>query len=228
MNNKINPNIRYSPAVCIINDNLSNKKKYDKLSIYNTVLMHIFETLNSKYGIHASIDDEMILHFLIPIPDTCIHANDRISYTRKIGRKIQTMLKDTFKFTSNVIIGSSTDQWNQVRINHNELLSLPYNILAASPLDSIIHIHDIGASRLLAQPTLTDSINRFYLEYFAPLQELPKENIGVILDTVSNYIESNFNYRETARIMNVHHNTVRNRLETFSVTTGLEIGRAHV
>ena len=37
------------------------------------------------------------------------------------------------------------------------------------------------------------------------------------------YIQSGFNFRETARILNVHHNTVRNRMEQFSDLTGLTI-----
>ena len=44
-----------------------------------------------------------------------------------------------------------------------------------------------------------------------------------ILETLKVYVECGFNYREAARILNVHHNTIRYRLEQFSDITGLEI-----
>lgn len=218
----IDPNIEYAPAMAVMT--AKTKKKSGEVSIFDSAIHNSFEQLNCRYNIHACIDENEIFHFLIPINKLWDTNHNIILYCRQYGRRIQKLLQESFpdKYVQ-LLIGSSTPAWEDIQNKHREISSI-FNLLKEKkPSDSVTHIHDLGASSLLLQPEIANRLPDFYNEYFTPLLELETNIQTNILETLKTYIEVGFSFREASRTLNIHHNTVRYRMEQFSNLTGLEI-----
>lgn len=76
----------------------------------------------------------------------------------------------------------------------------------------IYHFGRLGVYRLLNLPEVNDEMKLFYEEYLMPLVEYDKKNNANFIDTLRSYISCGYNYRETAKSLYVHPNTVRYRI----------------
>lgn len=68
----------------------------------------------------------------------------------------------------------------------------------------------LGFYRLLKLPDVSQEMERYYEDYLKPLEQ--KDNSSELIDTLICFIESGYNYRETAQKMYLHPNTVRYRI----------------
>ena len=62
----------------------------------------------------------------------------------------------------------------------------------------------------------------FYSEYLMPLVEYDQKNNANLIDTLKDYINCGYNYRETSKILYVHPNTVRYRISIIEKLTRLD------
>jgi purine catabolism regulator len=74
----------------------------------------------------------------------------------------------------------------------------------------IFDYNKLGCYRLLCQPGLDKELSRFCYDYLQPLRHVQEEND--LLHTLINYIECNYNYKDTAEKMYLHVNTIRYRV----------------
>ncbi|NLL19016.1 MAG: hypothetical protein GX262_08315 [Clostridia bacterium] len=75
----------------------------------------------------------------------------------------------------------------------------------------IYDFSDLGFYRLLKLPDVKQEMIKYYEDYLKPLRvnDSPDENL---INTLSCFIESNYNYSDTAKKMYIHPNTVRYRI----------------
>lgn len=218
----IDPDLEYAPVLAVLTS--KTKEKYSDFSIFDTAIHSSFEQLNHRYNIHSCIDDNSAFHFLIPINKLWDTQYDIIMYSRQYGRRIQKLLQDSFPDRHvQLLIGSIAHHWEDIGTRHDEISRGLELLREKKGADSVIHIHDLGASTLLMLPEVTAMLPDFYMEYFAPILELEAGIQANLLVTLKTYIEFGFSFREAGRVLNVHHNTVRYRMEQFSNLTGLDI-----
>ncbi|KUO49259.1 MAG: hypothetical protein APF76_02985 [Desulfitibacter sp. BRH_c19] len=90
----------------------------------------------------------------------------------------------------------------------------------------LFHFSSLGFYRLLNLPEVNDEIRLFYNEYLIPLVEYDRNNNADLIETLSIYISCGYNYRETAKCLYVHPNTVRYRVSTIERLTQLDLKSA--
>ncbi|RGY99945.1 PucR family transcriptional regulator [Clostridium sp. AM58-1XD] len=219
---QINPNMIYCPAVARFH---ASPCLEERLSIYNPSAINFFDQLNQRYGIHGCMDNNFQIHLLIPVSADLQDRSLIVQYLRKSGQQIKKLLYEFFHdFSYSAIIGFVAESWQNIPQKHALILSC-MDKLDMPPAESVILLHDMGGSCLLAQPGIEPYLKDFYKEYFSPIDAMDSQARQRIIETLNAYIETRFNFREAARILSLHHNTIRNRLEEFSNLTGLEITR---
>lgn len=221
---QIDPWMRYSPVLAQFVSSCS--QNYQDISIYNPKVHSCFDQLCQKYNIHSSIGQDGLFRFLIPTNSLWDTWHDIVTYSRQYGKRIQSVLQAAFPDrVIHILIGQAALDWEDIPVKYRDTLALMKTMKDKTSLyhPALMHIHDIGASFLLLQPKIYDRLPEFYREFFSPLSQADTTMQDNILETLKVYVECGFNYREAARILNVHHNTIRYRLEQFSDITGLEI-----
>ena len=78
----------------------------------------------------------------------------------------------------------------------------------------VYHFGDLGFFRLLKLPDVRGELLQYCRDYLDPILEPDKsgEKSYELLNTLQNYVECCYNYRETGRRMYLHPNTVRYRI----------------
>ena len=221
---QIDPWLKYSPVLAQLASSCG--QDYQDISIYNAKVHNCFEQLYQKYNIHSSIGQDGLFRFLIPINSLWNTYHDIVTYSRQYGKRIQSVLQTAFPDrTIHILIGQAAQSWEEIPAKYQDTLALMNTMKDKTALyhPALMHIHDIGASFLLLQPGIYDRLPEFYREFFSSLSQVDTTVQDNILETLKVYVECGFNYREASRILNVHHNTIRYRLEQFSNITGLEI-----
>ena len=82
---------------------------------------------------------------------------------------------------------------------------------------------NLGIYRLFSHPALQDEIRRYVNELLKPLRQYDKENQADLVETLKVFIENRGNYRKTAELLHVHHNTVRYRLNVICEISHFDI-----
>ena len=196
----------------------------ERISIYNPVVVRLLEQLSQKRGIHGFTDKEGRLHLLILLGDNTWKARELLAASRKICAGVMKTVQGYFPdLTVQMTGGRWGSGWEGVKIRHEELCHTVESGKSQSVEAGLLHIHDMGMGVFLANPQVRTYLDEFLEEYFEPLEELGPEVREHVVEAVDTYIRAGFNTREAARLLDVHHNTVRNRLEQFVTLTGLDL-----
>ncbi|WP_207636812.1 PucR family transcriptional regulator [Hungatella hathewayi] len=196
----------------------------ERISIYNPVVVRLLEQLSQKRGIHGFTDKEGRLHLLILLGDNTWKARELLAASRKICAGVMKTVQGYFPdLTVQMTVGRWGSGWEGVKIRHEELCHTVESGKSQSVEAGLLHIHDMGMGVFLANPQVRTYLDEFLEEYFEPLEELGPEVREHVVEAVDTYIRAGFNTREAARLLDVHHNTVRNRLEQFVTLTGLDL-----
>lgn len=196
----------------------------ERISIYNPVVVRLLEQLSQKRGIHGFTDKEGRLHLLILLGDNTWKARELLAASRKICAGVMKTVQGYFPdLTVQMSVGRWGRGWEGVKRRHEELCHTVESGKSQSVEAGLLHIHDMGMGVFLANPQVRTYLDEFLEEYFEPLEELGPEVREHVVEAVDTYIRAGFNTREAARLLDVHHNTVRNRLEQFVTLTGMDL-----
>ncbi|WP_412050339.1 PucR family transcriptional regulator [Hoeflea sp. Naph1] len=76
-----------------------------------------------------------------------------------------------------------------------------------------VHLYDeTGFYRLFSRSSMQPDVQRFVHEWLGTLIEHDQKHKVNLLETFRTFLDCDTNYRETARTLNIHHNTVRYRI----------------
>ncbi len=138
-------------------------------------------------------------------------SDDQADYLQSID-KLYEQLRDTLKDPQMIIgigraatfmdVGKSFEEAKNA-IAIGSCLNLNPKIYSFSKL---------GFYRLLKLPDVAQEMVKYYNDYLKPLQNKRGNNNSVLINTLTCFIESGYNYRDTATIMYMHPNTVRYRI----------------
>lgn len=84
---------------------------------------------------------------------------------------------------------------------------------------------ELGPYSLLVKLVDTEETEQFLNQYIYPLAKSDEENNTELLKTMKTFVTTGCNYRETAKHMYVHHNTIRYRLETVEKILGIDFNQ---
>ncbi|MEO9613581.1 MAG: PucR family transcriptional regulator ligand-binding domain-containing protein [Nitratireductor sp.] len=84
-----------------------------------------------------------------------------------------------------------------------------------------VHLYDeTGFYRLFSKSAMQPDVHRFVHEWLGTLIEHDETHRIDLIETFRVFLDCNGNYRETARLLNMHHNTVRYRISQIIEMTG--------
>lgn len=201
----------------------------ERINIYNPVIVRLLEQLFQKREIHGFADMEGRLHLLVPLGEKSWKARELLAGSRKTCAGVLKTIQGYFPDLSvEMIAGRWGSGWEGMKARHEELLNTARSVILQKQGDQpgLVHIHDLGLGVILSDLKVRTYLEDFLSEYFEPVEDLGPAARDSVMEAVSTYIKAGFNTREAARCLNVHHNTVRNRLEQFMTLTGLDLKRS--
>jgi purine catabolism regulator len=77
----------------------------------------------------------------------------------------------------------------------------------------VTHFEDLGLFRIVSMAENPASLERFCLDVIGPLVAYDQKNDTNLVETVRTFLEQNQNSTKTARLLYIHYNTLRYRLE---------------
>ncbi|WP_164749876.1 PucR family transcriptional regulator [Nitratireductor alexandrii] len=84
-----------------------------------------------------------------------------------------------------------------------------------------VHLYDeTGFYRLFSKSAMQPDVHRFVHEWLGMLIDHDETHRIDLIETFRVFLDCNGNYRETARLLNIHHNTVRYRISQINELTG--------
>jgi purine catabolism regulator len=84
----------------------------------------------------------------------------------------------------------------------------------------ITHYEDLGLFRIVSIAESLTSLERFCLDAIGPLIDYDRENEADLASTLRTFLEQNQNSTKTAKILFIHYNTLRYRLERINAILG--------
>ena len=84
----------------------------------------------------------------------------------------------------------------------------------------ITHYEDLGLFRIVSIAESLTSLERFCLDAIGPLLDYDKENDTDLASTLRTFLEQNQNSTKTAKILFIHYNTLRYRLDRINAILG--------
>lgn len=201
----------------------------ERITVYNPVVVRLLEQVYQKWKIHGFSDSRGRLQFLIPYEKEDRTPPQMLSAGRKISSGLQKTVQGYFPdLEVQVVTGRPGKGWDGLKKRHRELMETAEFLKEEKGEQGeqpLLHLHDLGIQVLLANQQVRGELNDWMEEYFWPLEQLEPGVRQKILEAARAYVKAGFNTREAARLLGVHHNTIRNRLEQILILTGLEISR---
>lgn len=195
----------------------------ERITVYNPVVVRLLEQVYQKWKIHGFSDSRGRLQFLIPHEKEDRTPPQMLSAGRKVSAGLKKAVQGYFPdLEVQVVTGRPGKGWDGLKKRHRELMEAAEFLKEEQPL---LHLHDLGIPVLLAKKQVRGELNDWMEEYFWSLEQLEPGARQKILEAAGAYVKAGFNTREAARLLGVHHNTIRNRLEQILIQTGLEISR---
>ncbi len=181
---------------------------------FNSKIVNVFDEICMD-AIDSVVTGVLDLHTVFgPIENDSIVmyiSNDQENYLlliNKLYEQLNVALKDP-----NMIIGiGRATTFMDVGKSFEEA---KYSIKIGSCLNlnpKIYSFGGLGFYRLLRLPDVNPEIVRYCDDYLKPLQKKEENKNSVFINTLTCFIENGYNYRDTARIMYLHPNTVRYRI----------------
>ena len=85
---------------------------------------------------------------------------------------------------------------------------------------NIARLDEIGVYKLFSHPAIQEDVREYVRNWLQPLIDHDAANGKQLVTTLSVFLEANGNYREAARLMRLHHNTIRYRIEQIQRLSG--------
>ncbi|ATW24860.1 PucR family transcriptional regulator [Candidatus Formimonas warabiya] len=183
-------------VVIISFDNMSNE--LHEINFINDI-DYLITKIFGRQTVFGLVENK---HFVLFIP------NDLDKYSsllNKIYHEVINVLKVT-----NIIIGLGRPATFQDVAKSYEEAKIAIQIGSCLDLNPrIYYFHELGFFRILK---VSQEVNQYYEDYLKPLTKQSGESDVDLLETLECFFESGCNYRETAKKMFMHPNTVRYRI----------------
>ncbi|MEG3067714.1 MAG: PucR family transcriptional regulator ligand-binding domain-containing protein [Syntrophaceticus schinkii] len=181
-------------VIVSLGDDAVNTMDEQKMNVIDGIVTRCLGTKN----IFGFLDNNMVIY----LP----HKEQHISLLNKLYVEISKNFPDC-----EVVMGISRPAvFSDVSKSYEEAKSA-IHIGTCLNLDTKIYLFgNLGFYRLLKLPDIYEEMVKYYMDYLKPLQD--QKNSIDLINTLSYFIENNYNYRKTAEQLYVHPNTIRYRI----------------
>lgn len=188
---------------------------------------HVFRAVTSLF--HAKMDTDHVLvssldstRFLLLIPETDAAGFHIDGGTDCIERYVAEVTAIQAALDWNAGISQATGVTHLDRALEQADYALSHSLKSGQKCQAKLH-DETGLYRLLSHPAMQHDVSRFIDEWLEPLLLYDRRRNTRLVATLRAFLDNNGNYRETARLMHVHHNTVRYRISQIYTLTRREI-----
>lgn len=184
-------------------------KSYDIFKYFKSFLhAHNFKLL-------MGMNEKDTIIFLIPCDGLC---SDNIIKT--IIDAKERLINENKKLRIAVGIGKNYESIDKIPLSYKEA-SIACKVSMA--LNQDCKYSEIGVYSLLVELLDFAETDDYLDRLIYPIVDYDEKNNSEIFQTLETFINFNSNYRETARAMFVHHNTIRYRLKLAEKIIGLDL-----
>ncbi|KQL49977.1 hypothetical protein AN963_09955 [Brevibacillus choshinensis] len=171
-------------------------------------------------------------HYLLGIDKenhiVCLYPSDMLDkgFHDNTAETFISLLRglESFNTRLNWAIGISqkTDLYS-LPDGYRESLKALYHGIRVSGYKSVQLYQEMGIYRLLTHPALMEEALHYVREILDPLLNYDRANQANLVNTLKVFLDQEGNYRDTAKELFVHHNTVRYRVQLIERQTGRDL-----
>ncbi len=174
-----------------------------------------YDVLNEKFEkIISGIFGKHILFGLISPRKMAMYVNyNKTAYAGQIDLLYELLVKTFPRDDINIGVGRPGGI-DSIQTSYQEALAAIVVGACMGFTRQVYHFGDLGFFRLLKLPDVRGELLQYCRDYLDPILKPDKsgEKSYEFLNTLQNYVECCYNYRETGRRMYLHPNTVRYRI----------------
>ena len=181
-----------------------------------------FEFAATRYQTIGGITKKNDLFFIVSSEK--MENSQQVAQVKKIAQALHKNLAERYynlTFTSG--IGFMQDMISKFHVSYRQAYTALRHTLSLPCKGTIQHFMDMGVFRLLLYRSKQPQLKSFLMDHFEPLLSMERENVWPLLETMYSYIICGFNFRECARKIHVHHNTVHYRLKKIESLCNLDL-----
>jgi len=157
-------------------------------------------------------------HFIILLPLADNNSGQAQQAEARLGRLIG-QLEDELQLPPwHAGMSQPTDMLHLHKAYEQADFALRHSIQTNQPRQ-IKKQDETGLYKLFSHPAMAKEIDEYVEDWLGPVIAYDKRNNARLLQTLRIYLEHNGNYRQTARQLHVHHNTIRYRLKRLEQLT---------
>ncbi len=175
--------------------------------------------LDTEHLLVSSLDSTRFLLLIPEIEDSNLHADGGTACIERYMREVSAFQAD---LNWNAGISQATRIAHLHQAFEQADYALSHSLKSGHSREIKLH-NETGLYRLLSHPALQDDVLRFIDEWLGPLLTYDLKRKSRLIGTLRVFLDNNGNYRETARLMHVHHNTVRYRISQIYALTHRDI-----
>lgn len=199
----------YKDYIVAVSKNLPISQYQDLDKIYT----FIENNINLKYKVLSAFDFNKYYIVFIPVNNNISSMHNYKNAKSKII-EIQKELKSFFHINYfSFGIGMQHLSIDGIRISYNEGIRAFDSYRKFFDKDFIINFKDLGIYSILSNPAINSDIENFTNKYIEPIMTFDKKNNSQILTTLKYFFECHRSFRSCAKVMHLHHNTIRYRLK---------------
>ncbi|PAV28353.1 hypothetical protein CIL05_17110 [Virgibacillus profundi] len=195
---------------------ISNKNLAD---IYR-IIDDIYLLKNIKEEILIGMDKENHIIFLIPMEEKDLYS-EKTTYVQIIDAFVE-QIKQILTFEWAIGI-SRVQNIHSIPLAYNQAVKSLYHGIKIGGYRQVQYYDNLGIYRLFSHPALEGEMKVLVKELLGPLVDNDIENQTELVETLRVFVEHRGNYRKTAEVLHVHHNTVRYRINSICELTNFDV-----
>ena len=179
--------------------------------------------INRKFNVLNCFGKLGELIFLIPITP---NINNDVEI-KTIKAKVKEIKTDLERSYMNLVFTFGSGKYypglHDLKLSYKEAITSLKLGIKIYDRGTMTHFRDLGVYRFLSNPNIDSELKCFKNDFISPIIKFDNENNSELLKTLKIFLECGRSNRECAKLMFVHHNTIRYRLEQIEEICNLDI-----
>jgi purine catabolism regulator len=111
---------------------------------------------------------------------------------------------------------------------YNHAVEALYHGIQIAGYGRVQQYAEMGIYRLFSHPLLREEIDKYVEEWLGPISRYEKSSQTNLIETLRVFLEKGGNYRETAKVLYLHYNSVRYRIKSINNILNCDMDQSRV